>query len=36
MSNVADTVESNQNLISSVSQPLAVMGLEKTGQKIAG
>lgn len=36
MGNITGKIEKNQNLISSISQPIAVIGLEKTGQKIAG
>lgn len=36
MGKIANTIDENKNLISSVSQPLAVIGLEKVGQKIAG
>jgi len=36
MDAIANRIEKNQNLISSVSQPLAVIGLEKVGQKVAG
>jgi len=36
MENVANNIDQNKNLISSLSQPLAVIGLEKIGQKMAG
>ncbi len=36
MEKVANNIEKHQNLISSISQPLAVIGLEKTGQVMAG
>ena len=36
MANVVENIEKNQNLISSINQPLAVMGLDKAGQKVAG
>ncbi|RDH85981.1 MAG: hypothetical protein DIZ80_00465 [endosymbiont of Galathealinum brachiosum] len=36
MSNIADKIERNQNLVSSINQPLAVVGLEKIGRKMAG
>jgi len=32
----AEKIERNQNLISSINQPLAVIGLDKIGQKVAG
>jgi hypothetical protein len=36
MGNIAEKLERNQNLISSINQPLAVIGLDKIGQKTAG
>lgn len=36
MGTVADKIERNQNLISSINQPLAVIGLNKIGQQVAG
>ena len=36
MGNFADSVEKHQNLVSSINQPLAVIGLDKIGQKMAG
>ncbi len=36
MGTIAEHIEKNQNLISSISQPLAVMGLNKLGKKVAG
>lgn len=36
MGNIADSVEKHQNLVSSINQPLAVIGLDKIGQKMAG
>ena len=36
MDNIADKIEQNQNLLLSINQPLAVIGLEKAGQKMAG
>lgn len=36
MSDIAEKFERNQNLVSSLNQPLAVMGLDKVGQKVAG
>jgi hypothetical protein len=36
MGNIADTIDRNKNLVSSISQPVAVIGLEKVGQKVAG
>jgi len=36
MTSVADKIDQNKNLINSISQPLAVMGLDKMGQKVAG
>lgn len=36
MGEVVNTIDQNKNLISSLSQPLAVIGLEKIGQKVAG
>lgn len=36
MNNLAEKFENNQNLISSINQPLAVIGLDKIGQKMAG
>lgn len=36
MGNVADNIEKHQNLVSSINQPLAVMGLEKAGKRMAG
>lgn len=36
MGNVTSAIDENKNLISSISQPLAVIGLDKIGQKMAG
>ena len=36
MDNIVDSVEKHQNLVSSINQPLAVIGLDKIGQKMAG
>lgn len=36
MGNIADKIENNKNLISNLSQPLAVIGLEKSGLTMAG
>ena len=36
MSNITGHIENNQNLILSINQPLAVMGLDKVGKKMAG
>lgn len=36
MGTVSTKIEENKNLISSISQPLAVIGLDKIGQKVAG
>ncbi len=36
MSKVLEHVENNKNLVSAISQPVAVIGLETTGKKIAG
>jgi hypothetical protein len=36
MGNAVEAIDRNKNLISSVSQPLAVIGLDKIGKKVAG
>ncbi|MCW8935146.1 MAG: hypothetical protein OQK98_10515 [Gammaproteobacteria bacterium] len=36
MDAITDKLEKHQNLVSSINQPLAVIGLEKAGQKMAG
>jgi len=36
MGNIADNIEKHQNLVSSINQPIAVIGLDKVGQKMAG
>lgn len=36
MNNLVEKVKAHKNLISSINQPLAVIGLDKMGQKVAG
>lgn len=36
MGTVTENIEQHQNFISSISQPLAVIGLDKVGQRVAG
>ncbi|MFK5914035.1 MAG: hypothetical protein QM484_06645 [Woeseiaceae bacterium] len=36
MRDLAEKIDRNKNLVSSINQPLAVMGLDKVGQKVAG